>query len=245
MQANYREIKTIYTLVDGYPEILFKNDPVLIHDPNQRNFFRPYTRTQIANVFRIMGCQMPLDVSMSDWIFSFLERSTDEQAKQLLNTDKNIFSDKRFTSYTRQYIILTRNEFHRLVCASLYVHQFRKIRYSVDFRLALDFIEERRFFIILLSGAPGTGKSTIASLLASRMSVSHIISTDSIRHAMRTIYPKNKYPILHCSTYECGDIVDPEHKLPEEERVCILLLRVLRLIYDIFRYVINLSKKYA
>lgn len=242
MQAKFREIKTIYTIVDGYLEILFKNDPVPSHDPNQRNFFRPYTRTQIANVFRIMGCQMPLDASLSDWIFSFLERSTDEQAQELLHTEKKIFQDKRSCSH--QFIILTRNEFHRLVCASLYVHQFRKIRYSVDFRLALDFIEERRFFIILLSGAPGTGKSTIASLLASRMSVSHIISTDSIRHAMRTIYPKDKYPILHYSTYECGDIVDPEHKLPEEERVCIFLMP-LEAIRFLWQFIFNLLTRSA
>ena len=216
-----RDIKIIYTAVDGYPEVLFKNDPIPTRTPNKKSFFRPYQRTNLSNVFRIMGCQMPLDVSMSDWVLNFLERATNEQAKILLDMSKDwkIFDEPR--SCASQYIILTRNEFHRLIAAALYVHQFRKLRYQVDFRLALDFIEERRFFIILLSGAPGTGKSTIASLLASRMSVSHIISTDSIRHAMRTIYTKEESPILHCSTYECGDIIDPEHKLPESERVCI------------------------
>ena len=215
-----REIRTIYTSVDGFPEVLFKNDPVPVRVPNQKSYFRPYQKNQIANVFRIMGCQDPLDISMSDWVFNFLEFATNDQAKVLLETkDRKIFNDPRTCS--QDYIILTRTEFHRLITAALFVHQFKKIRYQVDFRLALDFIEERRYFIILLSGAPGTGKSTIASLLASRMSVSHIISTDSIRHAMRTLYTKEEYPILHCSTYECGDIVDPEHKLPSEERVCI------------------------
>ena len=217
-----REIRTIYTSVDGFPEVLFKNDPYPVKEPNQKSYFRPFQKNQIANVFRIMGCQDPLDFSMSDWIFNFLEYATDEQAEILLDTKgRKIFSDMRTFSPGQNYIILTRTQFHRLVAAALYVHQFKKIRYQVDFRLALDFIEERRYFIILLSGAPGTGKSTIASLLASRMSVSHIISTDSIRHAMRTVYSKEEYPILHCSTYECGDIVDPEHKLPNDERVCI------------------------
>jgi pantothenate kinase-related protein Tda10 len=48
-------------------------------------------------------------------------------------------------------------------CAALQAHQFRKLQYCPDFRLTFNFIEERRFFIVLLSGAPGTGKSTIAS----------------------------------------------------------------------------------
>ena len=217
-----RKINTIYTAVDGYPEILFPSDPIPVHDSCARLFFRPLSRQQIANIFHIMGCQMPLDAALSDWIFNFLEYATNEQAQILLDIgQRRIFDEPRSCSH--DYIILSRNEFHRLVCSSLYVHQMRKLRYSVDFRIAMDFHDERRFFIILLSGAPGTGKSTIASLLASKMAVPHIVSTDSIRHALRTIYSKEKYPILHYSTYECGDIVDPEHKLSQEERVCIFL----------------------
>ena len=221
MTKKLREINTIYIAIDGYNEIKFPSDQILIKRQCTKSFFRSYNKQQICNIFRIMGCMDPLNISMADWIFNFLERATDEQAAELFGIGtRKIFHEPR--SCAHNYIILSRNELHRIVGASLYVHQMRKVRYSIDFRIAMDFIEERRFFIILLSGAPGTGKSTIASLLASRMSVTHIVSTDSIRHAMRTIYPKEKYPILHCSTYECGDIVDPEHKLSYEERVCIL-----------------------
>ena len=218
-----RTINAICTAVDGFPEILFPADPVPAKDSKQTIFYRPFSRQQIANIFHIMGCQMPLDASLADWIFNFLENATNEQAQILLDIGtRKIFDDPRTCG--PGFIILTRNEFHRLVCSSLYVHQMRKLRYSVDFRIAMDFHNERRFFIILLSGAPGTGKSTIASLLASKMAVPHIVSTDSIRHALRTVYSKEKYPILHYSTYECGDIVDPEHKLPNDERVCILYI---------------------
>ena len=220
MKKTLRTINYIYTAVDGCPEILFPADPQPVQETVSRSFFRPFSRKDILNIFHIMGCQMPLDASLSDWIFNFLENATDEQAQILLDIGKRkIFQESR--SCSKNFIILTRNEFHRLVTASLYVHQMKKLRYSVDFRIAMDFHEERRFFIILLSGAPGTGKSTLASLLASKMSVPRIVSTDSIRHALRTVYPIDKYPILHYSTYECGDIVDPEHKLPPEERACI------------------------
>lgn len=219
MSAPVRKNFPIFTKADGCYDILLPGEKTVQMTPNHNAYYRQYDQKTISDIFRIMGCHMPLNDSMSDWIFSFLKNAPDELGSELLNlrNEKNSLSSWR----SKGYIILSRIQFHRLVCASLFVHQFRKVRYSVDFRLALDFHEERRFLIILLSGAPGTGKSTIASLIASRLSVNHIISTDSIRHAMRTSYPKNQYPVLHCSTYECGNIVDPDHHLSEEERCLI------------------------
>lgn len=214
-----RNIESIYTIVDGYPDIIFSQENIIVFNRDLPRFMQRYTPLKLSTVFKAIGCQTPLNQSLSEWIFRFLRSAPEDVANKILGIeDKNIFNEPRYYPPNKNYIILSRIQFHRLVSASLFIHKFRKMRYSVDFRLALDFIEERRFFIILLSGAPGTGKSTIASLIASSMSVSHILSTDSIRHSMRGKYPKEKYPILHCSTYECGDIVDPHHLLSDEER---------------------------
>ena len=212
-----RQIDSICTVIDGLNDIIFSGENTIENGSDQPCFMRRYTIHTLSNIFRAMGCQMPLNDSMTEWIFNFLRSCPEEHIATILGKEqKHFFNDPRV--YSHGVLVLSRLEFHRLVSAALYVHQFRKVRYCVDFRLTLDFIEERRFFIVLLSGAPGTGKSKLASLLASRMYISHIISTDSIRHAMRTFYPKKDYPVLHCSTYECGDIVDPDHKLPDEER---------------------------
>ncbi|OHT04297.1 hypothetical protein TRFO_28236 [Tritrichomonas foetus] len=218
-----RNINSIYTMIDGMPDIIFEHEQRPVIDPNQPHFMRRYTSQSLSNTIRAMGCQAPLNNSMAEWIFSFLQNCPGPEAAQILGSSSDIFRNLR--TYSRGFLVLTRMQFHRLVCAALHVHMFRKVRYCVDFRLALDFTENRRFFIVLLSGAPGTGKSTIASLIASRMSVEHILSTDSIRHAMRTFYPQKDYPILYKSTYECGDLVDPDHTMSEEERVCFKMTR--------------------
>jgi len=41
-----------------------------------------------------------------------------------------------------------------------------------------------------LGGCSGTGKSTVASLLAARLGISTVLSTDSIRHIMRNFMSK-------------------------------------------------------
>jgi 2-phosphoglycerate kinase len=56
--------------------------------------------------------------------------------------------------------------------------------------------------IILLGGTSGTGKSTLASLLASRLGISTVLSTDSIRHIMRNFLGKSSHGGLFTSTYE-------------------------------------------
>jgi 2-phosphoglycerate kinase len=56
--------------------------------------------------------------------------------------------------------------------------------------------------MILLAGTSGTGKSTLASLLGSRLGISTVLSTDTIRHIMRNFVSKENNKILFSSTYE-------------------------------------------
>jgi len=55
--------------------------------------------------------------------------------------------------------------------------------------------------IILISGATGIGKSTIALNLAARLAISHIVGTDTIREVMRKVLSTELVPSLHSSSY--------------------------------------------
>ena len=56
--------------------------------------------------------------------------------------------------------------------------------------------------IVLVGGATGVGKSTIATTVASRLGIVRIMSTDAIREVMRGIFTREMMPSLHTSSFD-------------------------------------------
>lgn len=56
--------------------------------------------------------------------------------------------------------------------------------------------------IVVLSGAPGVGKSTLATRLCVRLGITRVVTTDTIREVLRSVIPRSVLPELHISTYE-------------------------------------------
>lgn len=61
--------------------------------------------------------------------------------------------------------------------------------------------------IILIGGATGVGKSTLASQLAARLGIVRLISTDTIRQVMRAFFSPTLMPSLHYSSFDAQDSV--------------------------------------
>lgn len=59
--------------------------------------------------------------------------------------------------------------------------------------------------VILVGGATGTGKSTVATELAYRLGITRVTSTDFVRQTMRAFFSREFMPSIHYSSFEAGD----------------------------------------
>jgi 2-phosphoglycerate kinase len=64
-----------------------------------------------------------------------------------------------------------------------------------------DYVNSGRPLIFLIGGTAGCGKSTTATMLASRLDIVRTQSTDMLREVMRTMIPKQLMPVLHTSSF--------------------------------------------
>jgi 2-phosphoglycerate kinase len=67
-----------------------------------------------------------------------------------------------------------------------------------------DFQELDLPIILLVGGATGTGKSTVATESAYRLGITRVTSTDFVRQTMRAFFSKEFMPSIHYSSFEVG-----------------------------------------
>jgi 2-phosphoglycerate kinase len=65
----------------------------------------------------------------------------------------------------------------------------------------------QRPLIILVGGATGVGKSTIATMVANRLGMTRVIPTDAIREVMRSMFSTDLLPTLQRSSFEADQKV--------------------------------------
>ncbi|ENN95688.1 2-phosphoglycerate kinase [Methanocaldococcus villosus KIN24-T80] len=99
---------------------------------------------------------------------------------------------------------IEKSELRRRVYYYLISHNYDEIaeRYLL-WRVFL----EKKPLTILIGGASGVGTSTIAFEIASRLGISSVIGTDSIREVMRKIISKDLVPTLYESSYTAWKVL--------------------------------------
>jgi len=78
-------------------------------------------------------------------------------------------------------------------------------RYLRRFRMWNRLARQDKPVVVLIGGATGVGKSTIAAQVADRLGLVRMISTDSIREVMRALFSASLMPAIHYSSYEAGE----------------------------------------
>jgi 2-phosphoglycerate kinase len=68
--------------------------------------------------------------------------------------------------------------------------------------------------IVLIGGATGTGKSTVATEVAYRLGITRVTSTDFVRQTMRAFFSPDFMPSIHHSSFDAGT---PLHSAEQEE----------------------------
>lgn len=74
----------------------------------------------------------------------------------------------------------------------------------------INFIRSGTPLILLIGGTAATGKSTVATALASSLDIVRYQSTDMLREVMRMMIPERLMPVLHKSSFNAGDALPVE-----------------------------------
>jgi 2-phosphoglycerate kinase len=72
--------------------------------------------------------------------------------------------------------------------------------------------------VLLVGGATGTGKSTVATDTAHRLGITRVTSTDFIRQTIRAYFPPSQMPSVHVSSFEAGGAEGPEEGFLDQTR---------------------------
>jgi 2-phosphoglycerate kinase len=73
-----------------------------------------------------------------------------------------------------------------------------------------DLYELDRPIIMLVGGATGTGKSSVATDVAYRLGITRVTSTDFVRQTMRAFFSREFMPAIHYSSFEAGRMMADE-----------------------------------
>ncbi|KAJ8650952.1 hypothetical protein MRB53_003975 [Persea americana] len=130
-----------------------------------------------------------------------------ENMKKDLSIESN---DRPFNLYKKQVsVTVKRKRFLDVICASLQEYRYVGPSQRSDINLACRLRERKESVTVLLCGTSGCGKSTLSSKLASRLGITTVVSTDSVRHMMRSFVHEKENPLLWASTYHAGEFLDP------------------------------------
>lgn len=217
--------KVLYIVVLDYEELLKK----------EKESFR-YTRPVLQSTLQLMGCKARHAFKISQRAFELLRKGhgvlpegsgTRSSKKEHVNNWDVRFAETEvwnhlnsskdgesknipFELYKRRTtLIVRRATFLDVVCKALAEYKYVSPNQKADLLLACRIRERKESVTILLCGTSGCGKSTLSALLGSRLGITTVISTDSIRHMMRSFVDEKQNPLLWASTYHAGEFLDP------------------------------------
>ncbi|ASJ11205.1 2-phosphoglycerate kinase [Thermococcus sp. P6] len=154
---------------------------IVVTDPERRTRL-PFSRGILTRSLTLAG----VDVGVAYSIATEIQKELAKGGHRLITTE-----DIRGLAYRKLLDHGLKEEARRY----LFWRRFRRLRIPI---------------ILLLGGATGVGKSTIATELAFRLGIRSVIGTDTVREVMRKIITPELLPELHTSSFLAGVSSDGE-----------------------------------
>jgi 2-phosphoglycerate kinase len=102
----------------------------------------------------------------------------------------------------RGSVSVTSEELGRLTLAV--IEELAGERYAQNYRRWREVEALDVPIVVLIGGATGVGKSTLATQLSTRLGIVRVVATDAIREVLRAVFSRELMPSLHTSSFEAG-----------------------------------------
>jgi len=107
---------------------------------------------------------------------------------------------------------VSEDQLHKLIYG--HIREEMGERYAANYEKYHSLSGMQKPLIILIGGSTGVGKSTIATMLANRLGIVRIVSTDAVREVMRAFFSHELMPTIHTSSFAAGEAL--RQPLPED-----------------------------
>ncbi len=154
---------------------------MIIVTDSERRIRLPFSRGILTRSITLAG----VDVGVAYIIATEVQKALEERKKRVVTTEEI----RRLT-----YESLLNHGLKEAARRYLFWRQLRRLKVPIT---------------ILLGGATGVGKSTIATELAFRLGIRSVIGTDTIREVMRKIIAPELLPDLHTSSFLAWKTIGP------------------------------------
>ncbi|KAG7399099.1 hypothetical protein PHYBOEH_009677 [Phytophthora boehmeriae] len=176
------------------------SDPMELLHVERQSQRESFTRYRLQETLMLMGCRPKDAVAVTKEVFAVFNKHLARG-----NGTSNHNDEEQPLPVALPWHLL-----HQCIYSSLARLDYVKPHHLLDFEVAKEITQRNQSFAVLLGGTSGTGKSTLASLLAARLRLTTVLPTDSVRHVLRSFTSKEENPCAFVSTYQAGDALSPE-----------------------------------
>lgn len=169
-----------------------------------RNLRRARMKSVLERYRSRHSSAVPLEVEHKNGQLTPFSRAYHQQGLQSCG-----LTSEESAGITREVYQRLRDEDRRVV-TSLHIDRLTHYQLKADmdsevarrYLVWRDFVLSGRPLLLLLGGAAGCGKSTVATTIASRLDIVRTQSTDMLREVMRVMVPERLLPVLHTSSFD-------------------------------------------